>query len=121
MGGGVEEVRVAKTHVLGTHLNQLGNVPQDGGFVDYPDSPVIDGRDRAVPTPVAAAMAGLDITGLSMVATNLEMGIAVQGRQVRTGGNPESGLAEFDDPGNLPGLVPPQRIRPFHQMLFVLS
>ena len=92
--GPVQEVGVAEGQVAGAHAHELGHVGQDVLHADHPGAPVVDHGDRAVPAPMGAAVAGLDIAGETLLFPDHQPGVAVERRQELSGGQPETLPAE---------------------------
>ena len=76
MMGCVEEVGVGEADMAGPGGHQLVDVGQDRVLGYGTDPPVVDDRDRAVPTAVRAASAGGHRTDRSLVAGDGQAGVA---------------------------------------------
>ena len=107
MMGCVEEVGVGEADMAGPGGHQLVDVGQDGILGHRTDPPVVDDRDRAVPTAVRAASAGGHRTDGSLLAGDGQAGVAAQVGEQPTVGHPGLNTAQLD--GRLPGRRPRPR------------
>src|SRR5581483_10772240 len=77
----VEEVGIAEGDVPGSGLDLGLDVGEDDVLGDDAEPPVVDHRDGAVPAPVYAAPAGLDVAGGALLAADGQPGVEPERRQ----------------------------------------
>src|SRR5207247_5571042 len=83
VGRAVQEVRIAEGDVPGSRRHLLADIGHDHGGGHGEEAAAVHGRDGAVTAKVQAATARLDVAHRLMTSVTLEMGIALERRELR--------------------------------------
>jgi len=78
----VEDIRIAEGNVPGPSRHLLADVRQHHLRLHNTEPPVVIGNDRAVPAQVVAAAAGLGVSNPLARSVQVQMGVALEQRQI---------------------------------------
>ncbi len=96
MVGPVEEVGVTEGDVAGPQRHELRHVGHDDVLAHEAGASVVDHGHRTVPAPVGAPVARLHVPGQPALPPEVEVGVALQGRQEPARREPEASPTELD-------------------------